>query len=121
LHSLVELIEKNKHLPIGELETVADAAQQILSIATLSDVSPSLPKRQVIRDKKPSDLAECLRMIETDYSDEIDGSIEIAERGHAIITVERRLRNKPQSEIDTLDGGLGRIFDALAGKICLFG
>jgi hypothetical protein len=122
LQSLLQLIEQNKHLPIGDLQSVADSAQQILSISGqfLIDSNDALPTKQtpiVLRStKKVNDLLECLQIIEADYSNEHDGSVEIAERGHAIITMEKRFRNKCQLDIESIDGGLQRIFDALAGN-----
>lgn len=121
LKSLLELIDQNKHLPIGELQSVADSAQQILTISSQFLDDLDIPtKQQPINlrptTKKSNDLLECLRLIESDYSNEQDGSVEIAERGHAIISMEKRFRNKCKSEIDSIDNGLTRIFDALAGR-----
>jgi hypothetical protein len=122
LRSLLELIDENKHLPIGELQSVADSAQQILSLSSqflLDTGSDPIPQKPLVlgnKKTKKNELAECLRIIEADYSQEMDGSVEIAERGHAVISMEKRFRSKCQSELDSLDGGLSRVFDALAGK-----
>jgi hypothetical protein len=121
LRALLELIEENKHLSIGELQSVADSAQQILSLSSqflLDADSDSLPQKPIIVGNKKgerNEMAECLRIIEADCSQEVDGSVEIAERGHAIISMEKRLRAKCQAELDALDGGMSRVFDALAG------
>lgn len=120
LCSLLELIEEHKHLPIGELQSVADSAQQILSLGSqfLDDADLAPQKPIVLSNKKGklNELGECMRILEADYSQEMDGSVEIAERGHAIISMEKRFRVKCQSDLNSIDGGMSRMFDVLAGK-----
>lgn len=100
---------------------VADSAQQILSLSNqfLLDGGggSSLKNPPVVAKKeRAGEFAECLRIAETDYSNETDGSVEIAERGHAIISMERRFHDRRQLDLDAVDGGMLRVFDVLASN-----
>ncbi|KAI6241204.1 hypothetical protein M3Y99_00344000 [Aphelenchoides fujianensis] len=67
--------------------------------------------------KKAAGISELLDVIRADFEDETDGCIQIAERGHAIISVERLLRKRDESLFAEVDGGLTRVFDCLTENL----
>ena len=103
-----------------QLQTVYDAAQQMIALcADLNDdvgvKSAARTTAKTASSSARSSVEDWLVTISADFAREADGDFEVAERGHAIISVERALRRRDESIFASIDGGLVTVFDRLTG------
>lgn len=67
------------------------------------------------RSTKPnSEVDDWLQVLERDFEDEQGGSLEIAERGHAIISLGKMIRKKDDIIKEV---GLAKVFDLLTSRL----
>ncbi|KAI6226018.1 RTP1-C1 domain-containing protein [Aphelenchoides besseyi] len=120
IENFVSVVDAHPEFDLESLKEVRDFAQQTLTICLDVFELGDEHNKPVVKEtgvKKKITAKELLDVVRSDFTDEMDGSVEIAERGHAIISIERLLRKRDESIFAEVEDGLTKVFDCLTENL----